>query len=85
MQPTCSCCSMHQGFDSFLSCCLQAHIRLGEVLAPLADEGVLVLGSGMTYHNMRGFNFRGRGGGSAADDSKACAAMLPCILLAAFA
>ena len=44
-----------------------------------------MLGSGMTYHNMQGFSIRGRGGGSAADDSKACAAMLPCILLAAFA
>ena len=42
-----------------------------------------MLGSGMTYHNMQGFSIRGRGGGSAADDSKACAAVLPCILLAA--
>jgi len=42
--------SMVHGLDA------ATHIKMGEALSPLRDEGVLIIGSGMSFHNMGVFH-----------------------------
>ena len=54
-----------------------AHVAIGQVMSPLRDDGVLIIGSGMSFHNMRAFGDQATAPSAAWDDALSAAVTDP--------
>jgi len=69
--------SLHASLDPAL------HLRMGEALAPLRDDNILILASGMSFHNMRLFRMGGFSSKAATAEQPAAGAAFDDALTAA--